>query len=218
MKENSVIAIDGPAASGKSTVSRCVAAALGALYVDSGALYRAIAWKTLEVGADPQDGERVAALAGAVDMRFFVDGPAVGFSLDGRQLAAELRTERVNQAVSAVAANPAVRQQVTGWLRDMRSLGRLVMEGRDIGTAVFPTATFKFYLDASPEVRAQRRHAEMTEVLSVDAVGASLNRRDQIDSKRKAAPLTMAADAVVVDSSGMGVDEVVAFVLARVKC
>lgn len=213
-----VIAIDGPAASGKSTVARRVAEATGALYVDSGALYRAVAWTVLEAGVDPQDADAVAAMVPAIQMRFFVAGPAVGFAIDGQEPGAALRTERVNQAVSPVAANPVVRAHVTGWLRDMTALGGLVMEGRDIGTVVFPTAPFKFYLDASPEVRAQRRHAEMTaEALTVDAVGASLSRRDQIDSRRATAPLATAPDAIVVDSSGMGVDEVVACVLAAVR-
>lgn len=214
---NSVIAIDGPAASGKSTVARRVAQSLGALYVDSGALYRAVAWKALEAGVDPQDTDRVAVLAEAIDMRFFVEGLSVGFSIDAQSPGAALRVERVNQAVSPVATNPVVRHHVTNWLRGMRSLGPLVMEGRDIGTAVFPGATFKFYLDASPEVRAQRRHAEMQEALTVDAVGASLSRRDQIDSKRTVAPLAVADDAIVVDSSTMGIDDVVNFILGAVR-
>ncbi len=214
-----VIAIDGPAASGKSTVARRVAEATGALYVDSGALYRAVAWKVLEAGVDPQDVGQVAVIVPAIRMRFFVDGPAVGFAIDGQTPGMALRTERVNQAVSPVAANPVVREHVTGWLRDMTALGGLVMEGRDIGTVVFPKAPHKFYLDASPAVRAQRRHAEMAEAeaLTVDAVGASLSRRDRIDSRRATAPLATAADAVIVDSSGMGVDEVVAFVLDTVR-
>ncbi len=214
-----VIAIDGPAASGKSTVARRVAEATGALYVDSGALYRAVAWKVLEAGVDPQDAGQVAVIVPAIRMRFFVDGPAVGFAIDDQTPGMALRTERVNQAVSPVAANPVVREHVTGWLRDMTALGGLVMEGRDIGTVVFPKAAHKFYLDASPAVRAQRRHAEMAEAeaLTVDAVGASLSRRDQIDSRRATAPLATAADAVIVDSSGMGVDEVVAFVLDTVR-
>jgi cytidylate kinase len=214
-----VIAIDGPAASGKSTVARRVAEATGALYVDSGALYRAVAWKVLESGVDPQDAGAVAAMVPGIAMRFYVEGPAVGFAIDEQTPGMALRTERVNQAVSPVAANPVVRERVTGWLRDMTALGALVMEGRDIGTAVFPAVPFKFYLDASPEVRAQRRHAEMAaaEALTVAAVGASLSRRDQIDSRRATAPLATAADAIIVDSSRMGVDEVVAFVLDAVR-
>ena len=214
---NMVIAIDGPAASGKSTLARRVAESLGFLYVDSGALYRAVAWMTLERGADPRDTACVAALTSALSMEVFVDGRAVGFRVDGHAPGAALRTERVNQAVSPVAANPDVRQFVTARLRDMLALGSLVMEGRDIGTVVFPKAAFKFYLDASPAVRAQRRHAEMTEAVTVDAVGASLSRRDKIDSARATAPLAVAADAIVVDSSGMGVDDVVSLVLRTVR-
>ncbi len=216
---NQVIAIDGPAASGKSTVARRVAAAAGMLYVDSGALYRAVAWKALDAGVDPQATERVAAVADTVDMRFYTEGGAVGFRMDGVVPGAALRTERVNQAVSPVAANPAVRARVTGWLRAMRGLGGLVMEGRDIGTVVFPEATRKFFLDATSEERTRRRHAEMgeQEPLSVNAVGESLKRRDQLDSRRATAPLAVADDAIVVDSTGMGVDEVTAYILDRIR-
>jgi len=214
-----VIAIDGPAASGKSTVARRVAEATGALYVDSGALYRAVAWRVIETGIDPRDAEGVAAMVPAIRMDFVADGKAVGFRIDDLSPGMALRAERVNQAVSPVATNPAVRERVTGWLRDMTALGSLVMEGRDIGTVVFPAAAHKFYLDASPEVRAQRRHAEMVQVeaLTVDAVGASLTRRDQIDSRRATAPLKIAQDAIVVDSSSLGIDDVVALVLASVR-
>ncbi len=215
---NTVIAIDGPAASGKSTVARRVAEALGSLYVDSGALYRAVAWRVIDSDIDPMDAECVTALLPSLDMEIFVDGPAVGFRMGGEVPGAALRTELVNQAVSPVAANPAVRAYVTARLRDMLALGSLVMEGRDIGTVVFPHAEFKFYLDADPEVRARRRHAEMVEKdVSVDAVGSSLIRRDQLDSARATAPLTMAADAVVVDSSRMNISEVTAFVLQVVE-
>ena len=214
---NTVIAIDGPSASGKSTVARHVAKALDGLYVDSGALYRAVAWKVLLAGVDPQDQEAVARLVEGVDADFLVEGGAVLFEMDGARPGAALRTEEVNRAVSPVAANPVVREKVTRWLRDMASLGSLVMEGRDIGTVVFPAASFKFYLDASPEERARRRHAEMQDVLSVDAVGASLQRRDQIDSRRMTAPLAIAEDAHVVDSTGLSVEGVTRLIVERVK-
>ncbi|MFU8780734.1 MAG: (d)CMP kinase [Kiritimatiellia bacterium] len=217
MKKDDVIAIDGPSASGKSTVARKVAAALSWLYVDSGALYRAVAWQTLQAGIDPADQDAVAVHVGTIDARFFVEEGAVLFEMAGERPGEALRRETVNQAVSPVAANAVVRERVTAWLRGMRSLGKLVMEGRDIGSVVFPAAAFKFYLDASPEERARRRHAESQDNLTVDAVGASLQRRDQIDSRRMTAPLTVAQDAQTIDSTGLGIDDVVAAILNRVR-
>jgi len=214
-----VIAVDGPAASGKSTVSRRVAEALGRLYVDSGALYRAVTWKALSAGIDPTDGEAVAALAGRMSPEFFTDGAAVRFRVDGIVLDRELRTEAINRNVSPVAATERVRRSVVAWLRRTPAFGPLVMEGRDIGTAVFPDARHKFYLDASPEERARRRHAEMAaqgDGLSVDQVGRSIGNRDRIDSGRKTAPLKTAPDAVVIDSTGLTIEQAVHCIVARV--
>ncbi len=216
MKKDDVIAIDGPSASGKSTVARKVAAALGWLYVDSGAVYRAVAWRVLQAGVDPSDQDAVAAHTRSIEANFFVELGAVLFEMGGERPGEALRREAVNLAVSPVAANPVVRDIVTAWLRGMRDLGHLVMEGRDIGSVVFPEAAHKFYLDASPEERARRRHAESQENLTVDAVGASLQRRDQVDSRRMTAPLTVAKDAAIVDSTGMRIDDVVAAILERV--
>ncbi len=215
-----VVAIDGPSASGKSTVARRVAGALTRLYVDSGALYRAVAWKALKDGVDTHDASAVAALVELTQPEFFVKDGAVRFRIDGVELDSELRAEAINRNVSPVAAEPTVRTHVTQWLRDMRSLGDLVMEGRDIGTVVFADAPYKFYLDASPEERARRRHAEMETVeteMSMGDVHASLTRRDEIDSRRMTAPLAVADDAVVVDSTGMGIDDVVQYIVERVN-
>ena len=217
MEKGNVIAIDGPSASGKSTVARKVAAALDWLYVDSGAVYRAVAWRVIQNEIDPSDQDAVAAHAREIQANFFVESGAVLFEMAGERPGEALRREAVNRAVSPVAANPVVREIVTAWLRGMRELGDLVMEGRDIGSVVFPEAAFKFYLDASPEERARRRHAETLEGLSVDAVGASLQRRDQIDSRRMTAPLTVAKDADIVDSTGMTIDDVVAVILERIQ-
>ena len=217
---NEVIAIDGPSASGKSTVARKVSAALGRLYVDSGALYRAVAWKVLKDGIDPKDGDAVAQLVSTLNPEFFEREQAVCFRLDGVVLDQELREEVINRNVSPVAAEPTVRKTVTQWLRDMLSVGHLVMEGRDIGTAVFPDASYKFYLDASPEERARRRHAEMGDVeaeMSVGDVHESLSRRDTIDSKRMTAPLKVADDAIIVDSTQMDINDVVASIVERVN-
>jgi len=215
-----VVAIDGPSASGKSTVARRVAQALGWLYVDSGALYRSVTWLALRDGVDTGDGDALARLVREMDVTFFESDGAVCFRIDGRQLGPELRTESINAHVSPVAAVPEVRAHVVRWLRDMRSLGNLVVEGRDIGTVVFPDSPFKFYLDASPEVRARRRHLEMSgdeESLDVTRVGDSLKRRDRIDSSRKTAPLRVADAATVIDSTAMGIEDVAAEVLDSVR-
>lgn len=215
-----VIAIDGPSASGKSTVARQVAARLGRLYVDSGAVYRGVTWKALRDGVPTDNAERVAALLEGMDIRFFVAEGAVRFRIDGIEPGAELRTAALNEHVSKIAAMPAVRVKVVGWLREMTKLGALVMEGRDIGTAVFPQARFKFYLNASAEERARRRHAEIesgADKASMTAVKESLKRRDTIDSGRKMDPLRVAEGAEVIDSTAMGIAEVVELIAGRIK-
>ena len=215
-----VVAIDGPSASGKSTVARRVAQALGWLYVDSGALYRGVTWLALRDGLDTGDGEAMARLVQEIDISFFVSEGAVCSRIHGVQRGDELRTESINAHVSPVAVVPEVREYVVRWLRDMRSLGDLVVEGRDIGTVVFPDSPFKFYLDASPEERARRRPLEMTggeDTTDVARVGDSLKRRDQIDSSRKTAPLRVADGASVIDSTAMGIEDVAAFVLDKVR-
>ncbi len=217
---NRVIAIDGPSASGKSTVAKKVAAALGSLYVDSGALYRGITWKAVRDAVDTGDPDRLAALLKDFPIAFFTAEGAVRFKIDGIEPGLELRTEEINSHVSKVAATPAVRMQVNAWLRDMVRLGSLVVEGRDIGTAVFPDAAFKFYLNASQEERARRRHAEITERkngVTKKEIGESLRRRDAIDSTRKMDPLKAAPGAIVRDSTSMQADEVAGIVLGKVK-
>ncbi len=215
-----VIAIDGPAASGKSTVARKVAAALDdALYVDSGAVYRGITWAALERGVDVHDADAVTRMLGDLEVGFFSRDGAVGFGIDGVEPGMAIRTPAVNDAVSPVAAIPAVRVQVVKWLQQMAALGPLVMEGRDIGTAVFPGTPHKFYLDASPAERVRRRHLEMAadSVADEEAVGESLRRRDKIDSSRKMDPLQVASGATRIDSTGMEVEEVVNIILAALR-
>ena len=211
-----VIAIDGPSASGKSTVARRVAARLGRLYVDSGALYRGITWRTLEEGRDPAVPAETLAVLQNLPVEFFVADGAVRFRIGGYEPVAEIRGERVNERVSEVAAVPEVRVQATAWLRAMADKGPLVMEGRDIGTVVFPDARFKFYLDASPEERARRRQGELTGT-DVSRVMASLQTRDRRDSGRSTAPLRVASDARAVDTTGLSIDEVVDQIVASIE-
>jgi cytidylate kinase len=212
-----VIAIDGPAASGKSTVARRVAAELGYLYVDSGAVYRAVAWKVLAEAVNAGDPVAVEALMRRVTIAFEVVGGAAHVRINGCDPGAALRSERVGEGVSEVAAVPAVRDRVTAALRGLRGLGGLVMEGRDIGTVVFPDARHKVYLDASAEERTRRRHAELQGGADMQAVRASLERRDGKDSGRPTAPLRVAPDAVVIDTTSLTIDRVVARIIARVR-
>ena len=215
-----VVAIDGPSASGKSTVARRVAAELGALCVDSGAMYRGVTWQALRAGVDTRDGAAVARLLAGTAAATYVAEGAVRLKLAGTDPARELRTPEVTDHVSFVAAVPQVRARVGAWLRDAARLGDLVVEGRDIGTAVFPETRFKFYLDAAPDERARRRHAELAGAGgngAVREVKRALERRDAIDSGREADPLRAAPDATVIDSTRITVDEVVRLIAARVR-
>lgn len=210
-----VIAIDGPAASGKSTVAKRVAAKLDRLYVDSGALYRGVTWKLLDDNQAPLNAECINRAAGLIDFDVYVSKGAVRFRIDGVDPGPALRSTDVDSNVSLVAADPGIRRLIVGTLRAMAGFGKLVMEGRDIGTAVFPEARHKFYLDASPEERARRRHAELKgEESTVEKVSVALGRRDSIDSSRKVDPLKTAPDAHVVDTTGLSINQVVSAVLA----
>ncbi|MGS2619064.1 (d)CMP kinase [Micromonospora sp. LZ34] len=204
-----VVAVDGPSGSGKSTVSRRLAAGLGARYLDTGAMYRAITWAVLRSGVDLTDAESVAKVAGEVDLRIGTDPEGYGVTADGVNVDAEIRGPEVTAAVSAVAAVPAVRALLVARQREMIvNHGRIVVEGRDIGSVVAPDADLKVYLTASELARAARRSAE--DAADVAATAADLARRDRLDSTRKVNPLQQAPDAVVLDTTELGIDEVVA--------
>ncbi|WP_434739275.1 (d)CMP kinase [Micromonospora sp. SH-82] len=203
-----VVAVDGPSGSGKSTVSRRLATGLGARYLDTGAMYRAITWAVLRSGVDPADAESVAKVAGETDLRIGTDPKGYGVTVDGVGVDADIRGAEVTGAVSAVAAVPAVRALLVGRQRQMiDNAGRIVVEGRDIGSVVAPDADLKVYLTASEAARAARRSAE--DAADVAATAADLARRDRLDSTRKADPLQQSADAVVLDTTELGIDEVV---------
>lgn len=201
-----VIAIDGPAGSGKSTVGRALAARLGLGYLDTGAMYRAVAFAALRHGMDPADAEPVARIARQI--RLEMDGAGM-VSVDGVDATIEIRGPEVTRAVSIVAAHPEVRAELRDRQRRwVEQAGGGVLEGRDIGTVVFPDADAKVYLDASPEVRAARRSREVTD-LSYETVAADLARRDALDQGRTHDPLATADDALVVDTTALSVDEIV---------
>ena len=219
-KSFTTVAIDGPAASGKSTVSKGVAKALDYVYVDSGALYRGVTWKALRDGIDVSQPEQLAALIQRVNIEFFVENKCVLFTIDGEDPTSQLRSEPVRERVSEVAAVPEVRAYLVKLLRQTVQFGPVVMEGRDIGTVVFPDSPFKFYLDADPEERARRRSAEIEKLegsSDVNAVLDSLKRRDQRDSNRATAPLQIALGAKVIDSTGMEAEQVVALIADKVR-
>lgn len=199
-----VIAIDGPAGSGKSTIAKLLAARLGLEYLDTGAMYRAVAFAALRRGVDPADAEVVCRIARDLDLVVNEDGVRV----DGVDATIEIRGPEVTRAVSIVAANPDVRAELVSRQREWaRQRGGGVLEGRDIGTVVFPDAELKLYLTASPEVRAARRSKEVTD-LDYHTVAADLARRDALDQGRGSDPLRTADDATIVDTTDRTVDEV----------
>jgi CMP/dCMP kinase len=218
---NRVIAIDGPSASGKSTVAKGVARAIGAVYVDSGAFYRGVTWQALRDGADPAGAAAVMRSLESAQWQFEVCDGAVRFSINGTVPPdSELRGKAVREAVSEVAAIPEVRCRVVAFLQALRELGSLVMEGRDIGTVVFAETPHKFYLDADPRERAMRRYRELIaagEDEKAHEVMESLQNRDARDQSRATAPLQAAPDARVIDSTALNVEEVIAVILKAVQ-
>jgi cytidylate kinase len=211
-----VIAIDGPSGAGKGTISRTIAARLGYRHVDTGAMYRAVAWKALHDRMPVNEESAVAALAERSTI--VVEGGAV--SIDGHDVTTAIRTPEIDTAAAAVARLPAVRAALVARQRAVGREGGVVMEGRDIGTVVFPNADVKIYLDASAEERARRRANDPAHTGSQSgqaAVAAAIQARDASDTTRAASPLTLAADAVRIDTTGMPIDEVVEQVLELVK-
>ncbi len=217
---NLIVAIDGPAASGKSTVARRVAKELDCVYVDSGSLYRGIAWLAARDAPGTAPGEAAARLLKSLQVEFHLVDGAVCYTMNGADPGTELRSEIVQNTVGAIAAVPAVRRWVLGHLRGMTRFGDLVIEGRDIGTVVFPRARFKFYLEADEAERARRRHSETiarSGEADLKSVQESLARRDAKDSGRSLAPLKKAPDATAIDTTSRTIDEVVGLVLDGVR-
>jgi cytidylate kinase len=211
-----IIAIDGPSGAGKGTIARTLASTLNYRHVDTGAMYRAVGWKALHAGVPLDDERAVAALAER--SRIVVEGSKV--SIDDDDVTQAIRTPEMDKAASSVARMPRVREVLVAHQRRMGEQGGVVMEGRDIGTVVFPNADLKIYLDASAEERARRRlhdPAHSGGQAGQAAVAASIQARDQSDTTRSASPLTMASDAVLIDTTGVPIPDVVARVMRLVE-
>ena len=215
-----VIAIDGPSGAGKSSVSRIVGKKLGFLHVDSGALYRIMTWQALVKKVDTDNPDAVAAFAPTVEIECRPENGAIAYYVGGEPPGERIRTPEINAHASQVATVKAVRDKITALLRDMTRFGDLVVEGRDITTAVFPDSPARFYLTASAEARARRRQKEEVEKgianQSAETVKASLLARDAIDSTRKYAPLRKADGAIEIDSSDLTLEQVVDIVLEKI--
>jgi cytidylate kinase len=220
LAENDIITIDGPSGSGKSTISRLVAARLGFTYLDTGAMYRAVGYKAKKLGIDLTDGASLAKLLENIDLVLAPGDGDTRVVLDQEDISLAIRTAEMGLVASKVSAQPVVRAKLTEMQRRMGGKGKVVVEGRDTGTVVFPGARYKFFLDAKPEERARRRCLQLREK-GMDAdeqeILVQIIRRDQDDSGRSLAPLKPADDALIVDTSELTIDDVVAFMLEKVE-
>jgi cytidylate kinase len=215
-----IIAIDGPAGSGKSTTARLLAKRLGYTYLDTGAFYRALTLKVLESGVSPEDGAHVLRLAEAIRIELQPQEDKNRVFLDGRDVTQAIREPRVTNAISPVSENPQVRAIMVEKQRAIGRNGGIVMEGRDIGTVVFPEADLKVFMEASLDERARRRQEEMAAmgiVREVEKLREEIARRDQKDSSRKIAPLSRAADAILLDTTRMTIEQQVEFILQALE-
>ena len=215
-----LITIDGPAGAGKTTVSRKLAEALGYRYIDTGALYRAIALAASEKGVAADDDASLETLCANLDLEFTVAENGLRLMLNGRDVTDRIRTPRITMLASAISARPVVRSRLLTVQRNLGASRRAVFEGRDMGTVVFPDADVKFFLYADPSIRARRRYDELmakgSAAPSLTSVEQDMAKRDQDDSTRRSAPLKPAEDAIHIDSSSLGIEGVVARMIEHI--
>ncbi|HHO46850.1 MAG TPA: (d)CMP kinase [Desulfobacteraceae bacterium] len=218
-----IVTIDGPSGVGKSTTSRRVAKAIGFTYLDTGAMYRAVALKCISNAVDIHNEMEVGRILSDLDIRFLPplsEQDDVRVVLDGEDVSRRIRVEEIGMAASAVSALGPVRERMTAMQRQIGAAGKIVAEGRDMGTVVFPGAAWKFYLDATPEERARRRVRQLRQrgiEVNEEEILARIRKRDRDDSERSLAPLRPAPDAVHIDSTDMSVEEVAARVLETIR-
>jgi cytidylate kinase len=215
-----IVAIDGPSAAGKSTAGTRVAKRLGYLYIESGAFYRALAWKVRELGVDPSDHAALKRLSETTVIEVVRRPEGARILVDQRDVTDQLRTPEMSRIAAQIASNPVVREPMLRLQRSMAKDGGVVMEGRDIGTVVFPEADVKFYLDADTTVRGDRRYKELCAKgmdVELQATIDEIVARDRKDMNRAVAPLRKADDAIAVDSTGLTLDEVVDTMVAAVE-
>ncbi len=214
------IAIDGPAGAGKSTIAKAVSKALGCIYIDTGAMYRAIGVTALEKGVDPKDAEKIATILDDIDMKIISKDDGQHILINGNDITGKIRTPDASMAASCVAVIPEVRLKLVDIQRDIAKNNNVVMDGRDIGTYVLPDAKIKIFLTAAVEERASRRYKELMEKgekCSLDEVIADMIARDKQDSEREFAPLKKADDSILLDTTNLSLDESVTAILKIVE-
>ena len=217
--KNLVVAIDGPAGAGKSTVAQLAAKELNYTYIDTGAMYRAVAWKTLQQKA-PVTDDLILSVVPEIDVDLQYKGGRTQVFVDGKEVTGEIRTPEINKIVSQVAKLGPVREKMVALQRKMAERGAVLMDGRDIATNVLPNADVKIFLTASIEERAQRRYKELKEKgydMTFEELKADIAARDKADSEREISPLVQAEDAVLLDTTGLSIDEVVAKILGMCR-
>jgi len=220
MKRELIIAIDGPSGAGKSTLSKLLARCLGYVNIDTGAMYRCVALASLRRGIDPQDGEKLEALCRGLHIDFVPEDGENRVLMDGEDVSEAIRTPEVSLLTSRVSAMPEVRSAMVNLQRKMGEKGGVVLEGRDIGTVVFPHADIKFFLLASALERGRRRYQELKARgldVDLDQTIAEVEARDRADSEREHAPLIQAEDALTIDSTRMPIDEVLEYMLKEIR-
>lgn len=207
-----IITIDGPSGVGKSTVSRVLADRLGYSYLNTGAMYRTVALKVFRSNIDPEDEHELRILLSKLNLSFEENGGGFRIFLDGKDVSHEIKTPEISMLASYISLKPFVREILSDIQRRIGERGNIILEGRDIGTIVFPDADIKFYLDASPEIRASRRYREMVQMgrhIDWQEVFEDLIRRDASDTKRDISPLEPAEDAIIIESGHMTIEEVI---------